>query len=82
MIRDVGRVLDLPYAICDSVAKMIPNELGITIDKALKMNPELKKLYDGDDSIHNLIDMARRLEGLPRHTSMHAAGVVISRSCR
>ena len=78
MIRDVGRVLDLPYAICDSVAKMIPNELGITIDKALKMNPELKKLYDGDDSIHNLIDMARRLEGLPRHTSMHAAGVVIS----
>ena len=79
VIRDVGRVLDLPYAICDSVAKMIPNELGITIDKALKMNPELKKLYDGDDSIHNLIDMARRLEGLPRHTSMHAAGVVISR---
>ena len=78
VIRDVGRVLDLPYAICDSVAKMIPNELGITIDKALKMNPELKKLYDGDDSIHNLIDMARRLEGLPRHTSMHAAGVVIS----
>ena len=78
VIRDVGRVLDLPYAICDSVAKMIPNELGITIDKALKMNPELKKLYDGDDSIRNLIDMARRLEGLPRHTSMHAAGVVIS----
>ena len=78
VIRDVGRVLDLPYAICDSVAKMIPNELGITIDRALKMNPELKKLYDGDDSIHNLIDMARRLEGLPRHTSMHAAGVVIS----
>ena len=78
VIRDVGRVLDLPYAICDSVAKMIPNELGITIDKALKMNPELKKLYDGDDSIHNLIDMARRLEGLPRQTSMHAAGVVIS----
>ena len=78
VIRDVGRVLDLPYAVCDSVAKMIPNELGITIDKALKMNPELKKLYEGDDSIHNLIDMARRLEGLPRHTSMHAAGVVIS----
>lgn len=78
VIRDVGRVLDLPYAVCDSVAKMIPNELGITIDKALKMNPELRKLYEGDDSIHNLIDMARRLEGLPRHTSMHAAGVVIS----
>ena len=78
VIRDVGRVLDLPYAVCDSVAKMIPNELGITIDKALKMNPELRKLYEGDDSIHNLINMARRLEGLPRHTSMHAAGVVIS----
>ena len=78
VIRDVGRVLDLPYAVCDSVAKMIPNELGITIDKALKMNPELRKLYESDDSIHNLINMARRLEGLPRHTSMHAAGVVIS----
>ena len=78
VIRDVGRALDLPYAVCDSVAKMIPNELGITIDKALAMNPELKKLYDNDESIHGLIDMARRLEGLPRHTSMHAAGVVIS----
>ena len=78
VIRDVGRVLDMPYADVDKVARLIPNELGITIDKALKMNPELKKLYDGDDSIHNLIDMARRLEGLPRHTSMHAAGVVIS----
>ena len=77
-IRDVGRVLDLPYALCDSTAKMIPQELNITIDKALKMNPELKKEYEADDQIRYLIDMARKLEGLPRHTSMHAAGVVIS----
>ncbi len=76
-IRDVGRVMDLPYALCDTVAKMIPMELGITIKKGLEMNPELKKLYDTDEQIHTLIDMAKRLEGLPRHTSMHAAGVVI-----
>ena len=78
MIRDVGRVLDMPYAQVDSIAKMIPQELNITIDKALTMNPELKKAYEEQDEIHYLIDMARRLEGLPRHTSMHAAGVVIS----
>ena len=78
VIRDVGRVLDLPYAVVDSVAKMIPNELNITIDKALVMNQELKKLYQEDEQMHYLIDMAKRLEGLPRHTSMHAAGVVIS----
>ena len=78
VIRDVGRVLDMPYAQVDSIAKMIPNELNITIDKALTMNHELKELYDSDDQIHYLIDMSRRLEGLPRHTSMHAAGVVIS----
>ena len=78
VIRDVGRVLDLPYAVVDSVAKMIPNELNITIDKALVMNQELKKLYQEDEEMHYLIDMAKRLEGLPRHTSMHAAGVVIS----
>lgn len=78
VIRDVGRVLDLPYALCDSIAKMIPQELNITIDKALNVNPELKKRYTEDEQIHNLIDMAKRLEGLPRHTSMHAAGVVIS----
>ncbi|MCC6094396.1 MAG: DNA polymerase III subunit alpha [Eubacterium sp.] len=77
-IRDVGRVMDLPYALCDSTAKMIPNELNITIDKALSMNPDLKKQYDSDEQVHHLIDMARKLEGLPRHTSMHAAGVVIS----
>ena len=78
VIRDVGRVLDMPYAQCDSISKMIPNELGITIDKALTMNPELKTLYQTDEQVKYLIDMARRLEGLPRHTSMHAAGVVIS----
>lgn len=78
VIRDVGRVMDLPYAQCDAIAKMIPEELNITIDKALKMNPELKNLYTTDETVRKLIDMSRRLEGLPRHTSMHAAGVVIS----
>lgn len=78
VIRDVGRVLDLPYAFVDSVAKAIPMELGITISKALSMNPELKKMYEGDESVKKLIDMSLRLEGLPRHTSIHAAGVVIS----
>jgi DNA polymerase-3 subunit alpha len=78
VIRDVGRVLDLPYATCDMVAKMIPNELNITIDRALKVNSELRKLYEEDPQMKNLIDMSKRLEGLPRHTSMHAAGVVIS----
>ena len=77
VIRDVGRVMDLTYAYVDSISKMIPQELGITIDKALKMNPDLKKLYDTDETVTNLIDMAKRLEGLPRHCSMHAAGVVI-----
>ena len=77
VIRDVGRVMDLPYAYVDSISKMIPQELGITIDKPLKMNPDLKKLYDTDETVTNLIDMAKRLEGLPRHCSMHAAGVVI-----
>ncbi len=76
-IRDVGRVMDLPYALCDRIAKMIPTELGITIDKALVMNPELKGIYESDPQVKKLIDMARRLEGLPRHTSIHAAGVVI-----
>ena len=77
VIRDVGRVMDLPYAFVDSIAKMIPNELNMTIDKALSANPELRKLYEGDEQVHELIDMSKRLEGLPRHTSMHAAGVVI-----
>ena len=77
VIRDVGRVMDLPYAFVDSIAKMVPTELNITLDKALKMNPEFKKLYQEDEQVKELIDMSRRLEGLPRHTSMHAAGVVI-----
>lgn len=77
VIRDVGRVMDLPYAYVDSLAKMIPNELNITIDKALQMNPDTRKLYETDEQVKELIDMSRRLEGLPRHTSMHAAGVVI-----
>lgn len=80
VIRDVGRALDLGYARVDAVAKMIPTELGITIEKALKTNPELKALYEQDEEIKYLIDMSMRLEGLPRHTSMHAAGVVISKA--
>ena len=78
VIRDVGRVMDLPYAFVDSIAKMIPQELNITIDKALKENSELRRTYENDEQVKNLIDMAKRLEGLPRHSSMHAAGVVIS----
>ena len=77
VIRDVGRVMDLPYAFVDSIAKMVPNELNITIDRALELNPEFRKLYQDDEQVHYLIDMCKRLEGLPRHTSMHAAGVVI-----
>ncbi len=77
VIRDVGRVMDLPYALCDSIAKLVPQELNITIDKALTMSQELRTMYENDAQIHQLIDMSKRLEGLPRHTSMHAAGVVI-----
>ncbi|MDE7270978.1 MAG: DNA polymerase III subunit alpha, partial [Acetatifactor sp.] len=77
VIRDVGRVMDLPYQLCDSLAKMVPGELNITLDKALEKNPEFRKLYQEDEQIKYLIDMCRRLEGLPRHSSMHAAGVVI-----
>lgn len=77
VVRDVGRVLDLPYARCDAIAKMIPGDLGMTLDKALKQSPNLREAYQNDDEVHHLIDMAKRLEGLPRHTSMHAAGVVI-----
>ena len=78
VIRDVGRVMDMPYALCDTIAKMVPQELNITIDKALDMSQELRTMYENDAQVHELIDMSRRLEGLPRHTSMHAAGVVIS----
>jgi len=77
VIRDVGRVMDLPYAYVDNIAKMIPAELNITIDRALELNPELRKLYQSEEQVQYLIDMSKRLEGLPRHTSMHAAGVVI-----
>ena len=82
VVRDVGRVMDLPYARCDQIAKMIPNVIPgvreVTIDSALQVNPDLKKLYQEDVEIRRLLDMSRRLEGLPRHTSMHAAGVVIA----
>ena len=77
VIRDVARVMDLPYAYADALAKQIPNELNITLDRALELNPELRTQYESDDQVHYLIDMCKRLEGLPRHTSMHAAGVVI-----
>jgi DNA polymerase-3 subunit alpha len=78
VIRDVGRVMDLPYTLCDTIAKLVPSELNITIDRALEVSQELRTMYEGDEQVHRLIDMSRRLEGLPRHTSMHAAGVVIS----
>ncbi len=79
VIRDVGRVMDMPYSYVDSIAKMIPNEQnqGVPIDRALELNPELRKLYEEDEQVHTLITMSKRLEGLPRHTSTHAAGVVI-----
>ena len=78
VIRDVARVLDFPYAEADTIAKMVPRELNITLDKALEMNPELREKYEKEERVRYLIDMAKRLEGLPRNTSMHAAGVVIS----
>lgn len=78
VLRDVGRVMDLPYAFVDSIAKMVPQELNMTLDKALTMNPEFRTLYETNEQVKELVDMSRRLEGLPRHTSMHAAGVVIS----
>ena len=78
VLRDVGRVMDLPYAFVDYIAKMVPQELNITLDKALQMNPEFRNLYETNEQVKELVDMSKRLEGLPRHTSMHAAGVVIS----
>ena len=77
VIKSVGKALDFPYAETDRLAKMVPQELNITIDKALQMNPEFKGIYDSDARVHEMIDMAKRLEGLPNHTSVHAAGVVI-----
>ncbi len=79
VIRDVGRALDLPYARCDAIAKMVPGDLGMTLEKALKQSPDLRQAYNEDEEVKYLIDMSMRLEGLPRHTSMHAAGVVISK---
>ena len=77
-IRDVGRALNIPYADVDKVAKMVPQELHITIEKAIVKNPELKDIYDTDPTVKHLLDMSMKLEGLPRHTSTHAAGVIIS----
>ena len=80
VIRDVGRVIDLPYALCDTIAKLVPMGVkDLTIEGAMQMSQELRTMYEGDEQIRRLLDMAKRLEGLPRHTSMHAAGVVISR---
>ena len=77
VIRDVGRALDMPYVEVDRIAKLVPNALGITLDKALEMSAELRGLYDADERVKKLIDLSKRLEGLPRHASTHAAGVVI-----
>lgn len=77
-VRDVGRALDVPYAVCDKIAKLIPQSLNMTIERALSSSPELKTLYDNDNQVHGLIDTAIELEGMPRHASTHAAGVVIS----
>ena len=77
VIRDVGRVMDLPYSYVDSIARMVPNELNVTIDRALEVNHEFRTLVETDEQVGRLIAMCKRLEGLPRHSSMHAAGVVI-----
>ena len=77
VIKAVGKALDFPYAETDRLAKMVPMELNITIDKALQMNPEFRGVYESDPNVKEMIDMAKKLEGLPNHTSVHAAGVVI-----
>ena len=79
-IRDVGRAMGVPYQLCDKIAKMIPNEINITIEKALKRSDDLLSLYNSDKVVHELVDMAKKVEGMPRHTSVHAAGVVIASS--
>ncbi len=78
-IRDVGRALDVPYGEVDAIAKMIPFQIGMTIEKALLQNPDLKEKYENEPATKELIDMAELLEGMPRHASTHAAGVVISK---
>ena len=77
VVRDVGRVMGMPYAQVDQISKMIPSDLKMTLKKALEISTELKKLYEGDEQVHQLIDYAMTLEGMPRHASTHAAGVVI-----
>ncbi|HEY8393392.1 MAG TPA: DNA polymerase III subunit alpha, partial [Thermaerobacter sp.] len=79
VIRDVGRVMGLPYGEVDKIAKMVPAQLGITLDQALESSPELKQAYEQQPVVRQLVDMARKLEGMPRHASVHAAGVVIGR---
>ncbi len=79
VIRDVARVLNIPYSKADMISKNVPMEMHITLDKALEMNPELKKMYDEDSEVRDVIDISKRLEGLPRHASTHAAGVVITK---
>ena len=76
-VRDVGRALGMSYAQVDTIAKLIPNELKMTLDKALKTSTEFRNLYESSEDAHRLIDFARKVEGLPRHSSTHAAGVVI-----
>ncbi len=78
-VRDVGRVMGIPYNVVDSVAKLIPTELHITLENALKNSAQLRKLYDEDERTKLLIDLAKKVEGMPRHASIHAAGVVITR---
>ena len=78
-VRDVGRVLQMSYAQTDAIAKMIPFELHMTIDRALELNPELKDAYENDRQVKYLVDLSKKIEGMPRHASTHAAGVVISR---
>ncbi len=79
VIRDVGRALDLPYALCDTIAKLVPTEIGMTLEKALKVSKELAEKYEYEEQVRNLIDLSMKLEGLPRHSSIHAAGVVIGK---
>lgn len=80
VVRDVGRALAIPYAVVDKVAKMIPTQLNITIDKALEMSTQLRTAYESDEQIKRLIDMSKRLEGLPRHASVHASGIVVTKN--
>ena len=80
VIRDVARVLNIPYNKADTISKMVPMELHMTLDKAIEMNPELKEMYETDDETKEVIDISRKLEGLPRHASTHAAGVVITKA--